>query len=114
MDPDTQLPAQSIDLACRQRSRVPSDGIEARARAQRVAVLHLPKLADGLLQITAQCGTKIGKPVKLPRLGLTAAAFDRSKVVAIDGRRAGRDGASRPLGAIALISGHTIFWCDIR
>jgi hypothetical protein len=98
MDPDTQLPAQDSDLVCRQRSQVPSDGIEARSGAQRVAVLHLPKIADGLLQIAAQCGAEIDEPVKLPLLGLAWAAFDRGKVVAIDGRRAGRDGAGRPLG----------------
>jgi hypothetical protein len=66
-----------------------------------------------LLQITAQCGAKIGEPVKLPLLGLTPAAVDWSKVVTINGRRAGGDGAGGALSAITLISGYTIFWCYI-
>jgi hypothetical protein len=93
---------------------MPGDGIKSRLTAQRVAVSHCPKFADGHSHGTAQGGAKVGEPIELPPRCLALAALDGGEVIAVDGRRAGGDGAGRPLRGIALISGHAIFRRNVR
>jgi hypothetical protein len=52
---DAQLPANDVGLSGIQCAEVTCNGVEAGARAQRVAVLHLPQGADWHPQSAAQC-----------------------------------------------------------
>ena len=111
---DTQFPAQEINMVGCKRLEISGDSIESHLsypmRSRSSSSIRSP---TGSFVPSLKAAPKIREPVELPRRRLPLRSLDGNGVIPVDGRCASRDGASRTLSVIVLITGHTIFRCHI-